>query len=78
MIRKILSKNSNFFKNKKKCLKDYFKDCNIREVIEQSEEFAKNKLVLIYDFDEYVEELKNSKREFWVTLVKLIVFCTFV
>ena len=38
------------------------------------EEFAKNKLVLIYDIDEYMQEKKNKKREFWVTMVKLMVY----
>ena len=70
----ILGNISNFFENQKKCLKDYFYKSNIREVIEQMEEFAKNKLVHIYDIDEYVQQMKNNRREFWVTLAKLIVY----
>ena len=61
MNRGILRKISSFFQNKKRNLKHYLNDCNIREVIERLEEFAKNKLVLIYDFDEYVQEMKDSK-----------------
>ena len=64
----------NYFNIKKRIIKQYFTDCNIREVIERMEEFAKNKLVLIYDIDEYVQETKNKKREFWVTLAKLVVY----
>ena len=62
----------NYFIIKKRVIKQYFTDCNIREVIERMEEFAKNKLVLIYDIDEYVQERKNKKRELWVTLARLV------
>ena len=64
----------NYLNTKKRIIKHYFTDCNIREVIERTEEFAKNKLVLIYDIDEYVQEKKNVKREFWVTLAKLMIY----
>ena len=70
----IITRICYFFKNKRNQLIDYLNDCNIREVIERMEEFAKNKLVLIYDIDEYVQQEKNIRREFWVTLAKLIVY----
>ena len=74
MIWKILSNIWNFFENRFKFLRDYFNDCNIREIFERSEEFAKNKLVLIYDIDEYVLGTKNCIREFRVIMTKLLVY----
>ena len=64
----------NFFENKRKCLIHYVFDCNIREVIERIEEYAKNKYVLIYDIDEYVQKKKSIKREFLVILAKLMAY----
>ena len=74
MSSNILTKILNFIKNKRKSLKDYMTDCNIRQLIEKTEEFGKNKLVLIYDSDEYVQQKKNHKRELWVTLAKLMAY----
>ena len=70
----ILSKILNFFGNRRKYSKDYIESSHIKEIIEQSEKFAENKLVLIYYFDEYVQEVKNSKRESRVTLLKLVIY----
>ena len=74
MILRILTKLLNYFEDKRKSLKEYMTDCNIREVFESFEEFSKNKLVFIYDIDEYVQGKKNNKREFWVFLAKLMAF----
>ena len=74
MIRRILTNIWNLFENKRKCLKEYLFDCNIRGVIERMEEFGKNKLVLIYDCDEYVQGKKNKKREFRCTMLKLMAY----
>ena len=74
MSSRILNNILNFFDDKRKCLKHYLFDCKIREVIERMEEFGKNKLVLIYDIDEYVQEKKIMKREIRVILVKLMAY----
>ena len=77
MSLRILTNIWNFFEDKRKCLKEYMTDCNVREVIERTEEFGKNKLVLIYDSDEYVQENKNKKREFLVIIAKLMAYIHF-